>query len=112
MEKDILSHPEDDLPYIQTLCKTLTQEDIDNIHSALNILLQDKNLSQEEKASMLGNSWKLNHKFKPPTPEEFLTEKWIGPQANDMFPHCSTAIKNYFNPLINKNKLILYCCTG
>lgn len=112
MEKDILSHPEDDLSYISSLCRTLTKEEIDDIYSALNVLLQDEGLSQQEKTDMLENSWKLNYKYKPPTPEEFLTDKWIGPQANDMFPHCTNVIKNYFNPLINKNKLILYCCTG
>ena len=68
-------------------------------------------LSEREKGNLLENSWKINHKFRPPTVEEFLTEDWIGPQAKEVFPHCRDVFIKYFDPSVNKNTLITYCCT-
>lgn len=114
MEKDIIVHPENDLSYLDSILKSdlFTQSEIADINSALKIILNNEKLSETEKINLLDNSWKINHKFKPPTPEEFLTEKWIGPMAKDVFPHCKEVFLKYFNPKINKNKLISYACTG
>lgn len=114
MEKDIISHPNDDLSYLDTIFKSelFSQADIQNINNALSIILNDEKLSQNSKGDILQNSWKINHKFKPPTVEEFLTEKWIGPQARDLYKHCKERFIEFFSPSTNKNKLTLYCCTG
>ena len=89
-----------------------TQAEIQDINSALGIILNDEKLSENEKGNLLENSWKINHKFKPPTPEEFLTEDWIGSQAQDIYPHCRKVFLDYFNPLINKNTILLYAPVG
>lgn len=114
MEKDILSHPSDDLVYLDKIFKSdiFSRAEIEDINSALNILLHNDNLSETKKAEFLNESWKINYKFKVPSPAEFLTEKWIGPQAKDLYPHARRTFIDYFNPFVNKNKLILYCCTG
>lgn len=113
MEKDILTHPTEDLSYIDDLFNSdlFSQSEIEDINSALNLILHNEKLSEREKGNLLENSWKINHKFKPPTSEEFLTEDWIGPMAKDVFPHCREVFLKYFNPSTNKNKLITYCCT-
>ena len=114
MEKDILAHPSDDLNYLDSIFNSdlFSQTEIENINSALSIILHDEKLSENEKGNLLENSWKINHKFKVPTPEEFLTAKWIGPQAEDTFTHVKKTFCDYFNPQLNKTKLVMYCCTG
>lgn len=113
MEKDVIAHPSDDLSYLDSILKSdlFTESEIKDINSALSVILNDEKLSLREKSNLLENSWKINHKFKCPTPEEFLTEKWIGAMAKDIFPHCREVFLKYFNPNTNKNKLITYCCT-
>lgn len=113
MEKDIIKHPSDDLQYLDNILNSdlFTQAEIQDINSALGIILHDEKLSEREKGNLLENSWKINHKFKLPTPEEFLTEKWIGGLANDLHPHLINIFCQHFSPLVNKNKLVLYCCT-
>ena len=114
IEHDIITHPESDLEYLNELFQSdlLTKSEIEDIETALSLLLKDETLTETKKAELLNDSWKINYKFKVPTIEEFLTEKWIGPQAQDLYPHCRKTIIDYFNPLVNRNKLILYCCTG
>ena len=114
IEKDILTHPSNDLSYLKPILESdlFSKTDIKNINEAFSIIIKDNNLSEKGRADILKNSWKINHKFKPPTAEEFLSEKWIGPQSMDLYPHVKQRFLEYFNPLTNKNKLILYCCTG
>lgn len=114
MEKDIILHPNDDMQYLDGILNSnlFTQSEINDINSALGLILHDERLSEKEKVNLLDNSWKINHKFKPPTPEEFLTEDWIGGQAKDIYPHCKQVFLDYFNPLINKNTIILYAPIG
>lgn len=113
-EKDIISHPESDLLYINRLVgsELFTLSDIDNINNALKLILGNPRLTETERNTLLKNSWKINHKFRCPSPQEFLSEKWIGNQANDLYKHCRTAFENFFSPIVNRNKLIMYCCTG
>ena len=114
MENDILRHPENDLSYLDNILNSdlFTQAEIEDINSALGLILHDERLSEREKGNLLDNSWKINHKFRPPTPEEFLTETWIGGQAKDIYPHCKKVFLDYFNPLINRNTCILYAPIG
>ena len=114
METDIIKHPSNDLSYLNDILNSdlFTQAEIKDINSALDLILHDEKLSEKEKCDLLINSWKINHKFKPPTPEEFLTDEWIGSQAEDIYPHCRKVFLDYFNPLINKNTILLYAPVG
>ena len=113
IEKDIILHPQEDFYYLDNLFNSdlFSQSEIKDINSALGLILHDEKLSEREKGNLLENSWKINHKFKCPTPEEFLTEEWIGPQAKEVYPHCKEVFIKYFDPSVNKNTLITYCCT-
>lgn len=114
MEKDILLHPSDDLNYLSSIFNSdlFSKTEIENINSALKIILNDEKLTNSEKANLLENSWKINHKFKPPTAKEFLTTDWIGSQALDLYTHVGKTFCEFFDPKMNKTKLIMYCCTG
>ena len=56
---------------------------IDNIMAAIEWLARKDNLSETFKDNLLADGWRLNFKAKPPTPAEFLTEKYIGNQAEE-----------------------------
>ena len=73
----------------------------DNIKAALEWLAKTDQISDDFKSCLLTEGWRLNYKCKPPTPEEFLTEDWIGGQAKDIYPHCKQVFLDYFNPLLS-----------
>lgn len=113
MEKDIIAHDENDMKYLDEVFNSniFSNAEIEDLYSALNVILSDEKLTDEHKKNLLDNSWKINDKFKCPSPIEFLTEKWIGPMARDLYPHIKNLFLNFFDPTVNKNKLIMYCCT-
>jgi len=109
--KDVIAHPQEDLSYLQDVFKMLDASDIDNINSAMKVILHDEKLSENEKGNLLENSWKINHTFKV-TPEEFLTDKWIGSMSEDLYPHIKENFLTFFNPMNGKNTDVLYDCIG
>ena len=82
--------------------------DINAIRTALTFLTQDNNLSDVQKLELLENSWKVNFRAAPPTPEEFLTEKYIGYTAKSLYPRVKKAFKEFLNPSGGYRNLILY----
>lgn len=111
MCKDVIAHPQDDLSYLQDIFNILDEKDIDNINSAMKVILNDESLSLSEKGNLLENSWKVNHTFHI-TPEEFLTDKWIGSMSEDLYPHIKENFLTFFNPMNGKNIDLLYDCIG
>lgn len=112
-EKDIIAHPDDDLKYLDRLFESdlFTESDIKNINDAFKILIGDEKLSESQKYDMLNNSWKINFRRKI-TPEEFLTERYIGSMANDIYPHIKETFIKFFDPIKNYRELDLYCAIG
>ena len=58
MEKDIIKHPTDDLSYLDNILNSnlFTQAEVEDINSALGLILHDENLSENEKVNLLDNS--------------------------------------------------------
>ena len=82
------------------------------VQKALDWLQNNDMLSKTAKADLIMNPWRLNYKDKPPTPEEFLTKKFIGPQAEGMYEHNRKAFIEFMDPLKPYDCLILYSCIG
>lgn len=82
--------------------------DLDAIKTALDFLLKNKDLSNEQKASLLKESWRINYRGKPPTPHEFLTEKYLGPVANHTYDRIKNVFFEFMDPNTIKLNLILY----
>lgn len=82
--------------------------DIDAIKTALKFITDNDKLSQEDKAKLLQDSWKINFRSKPPTPEEFLSEKYLGYTAVSLYPRVQNAFKEFLNPTAAYRNLILY----
>lgn len=67
--------------------------------SAIEWLAKTDQLSNMSKVDLFENGWRLNFKCKPPTAEEFLTEKYIGPMADSLYVPVKKAFIDQFDPL-------------
>src|SRR5574344_198948 len=85
---------------------------LDAVKKALDWLASTNQLSDIAKANMLTESWRLNFRDKPPTAEEFLTPKYIGPMAETIYPHIKKAFIESMDPLKPYRTTILYSCIG
>ena len=80
---------------------------IDNIMAAIEWLARKDNLSETFKDNLLADGWRLNFKAKPPTPAEFLTEKYIGNQAESTYDWARDAFIDFMDPLKPYRTLVL-----
>lgn len=77
------------------------------IKTAIEWLIKTNQLSTTGKVDLMQNAWRLNFKAKPPTPQEFITEKYIGDQANSLYPWVKDIFAEYFDPLKPYRTLVL-----
>lgn len=114
IERDILTHPEDDLDYLSDLLEeeVFSKAEIDDINNALKIILGDEELSDIKKSDLMNSIWKVNFNRKPPSPEEFLTEYWIGETANSLYPHIKQAFSDFFDVTKPYRNLVEYWPIG
>lgn len=70
--------------------------------------MNDPNLNQ----LILTNPWMLVYKDKPPTPEEFLSHKYIGSMADSLYIPIKKTFIEFFDPLSPTRTLILNSCIG
>lgn len=82
--------------------------DTEAIKVALAFITGDPNLSDSDKSSLIQDSWRLNFRAKPPTPEEFLTEKYLGAVAPTVLPRIRDIFLNFLDPDSPYRNLILY----
>jgi len=81
--------------------------DRDALKLALDFLM-NSGLEEKDKAQLISESWRINFKAKPPTPEEFITEKYLGPAANHTYSWVKDTFKEFMNPASAYRNLILY----
>lgn len=64
--------------------------------------------------TIVNEGWRLTYYRKPPTPEEFLTYEWIGPQAEGLWPNVKKCFIEFMdpNPLNPKRNLALSTSIG
>ncbi len=86
--------------------------DMNAIKTALDFLSTNDSLDEKDKINLLNESWRINFKAKPPTPEEFITEKYLGPAANSTFPWIKKIFKEFMDPQQAYRNLILYPHVG
>lgn len=79
-----------------------------NIELALNFLLNNPNLDDKQKAFLFSNSWKINYRDKPPTPQNFISEKYLGPAAVHTYDRIKTVFEQFMDPSKPYRNLILY----
>lgn len=82
--------------------------DTEAIKVALAFLTSDPSLSDSDKSSLIQDSWRVNFRAKPPTPEEFLTERYLGAVAPTVLPRIKKIFLDFLDPDSSYRNLILY----
>lgn len=82
--------------------------DTDKIKLALQYLTTNPNLDARQQSSLIQESWRINYKSKPPTPEEFLSEKYLGPAYKQTYDRVKKVFLDFMNPSNSYRNLILY----
>ena len=82
--------------------------DMNAIKTALDFLQNNPHLSDKDKNELILNSWRVNFRDRPPTPEEFLTEKYLGPTAKTIYPRVKKVFTEFMDPTKHYSKCILY----
>lgn len=59
--------------------------------------LQNNNFDEELQTLLMSEPWRLVYKTKPPTPEEFLSNKYIGAMADNLFLPVKKHFLDYFD---------------
>ena len=88
---------------------------VDNLIKAIDWLAgADSQVSMDMKTLLANEGWRLKYYRKPPTPEEFLSYEWIGPQAESVWPNVRKAFIEFMdpNPLNPKRGLALSTSIG
>ena len=67
-------------------------------------------LSQDTRTRLKRNTWRTHYRSRPPTPQEFCTEEWIGPTARNLYPWIPKALAEFWNP--QKSCRHLFLSTG
>lgn len=78
------------------------------IKSYLNWIIKTGDVSDVLKDDLMNNAWRLNFKCKPPTPEEFLTDKYIGAQAEALYKPVRDVFCEFLDPLRPYRTIVLY----
>jgi len=91
-----------------SILKNIKDLDTKKIQKALDFLLNNENLSETQQLALLQDSWRVNYRAKPPTPEEFITSKYLGPAADSTYPWVKQVFKEFMDPTQAYRNLILY----
>lgn len=86
--------------------------DMNTIKLALEFLQSNPKLSDKEKNELTISSWRVNFRSRPPTPKEFLTEKYLGPTAKTIYPRIEKVFTEFMDPTNKYRKCILYPFIG
>ncbi len=96
----------------EAVASLFTDVDDGLLNQAVEILISDPHLSDRQRINLLANSWRVSFRVKPPTVQEFLTEEWLGPSANDLFPHIKRDLEAYLDPTSPYRHLVLAPAIG
>lgn len=90
---------------------TLKLLGLENVKTAIQWLLDNDGITTSMD-DLLNNSWRLVYRAKPPTMEEFLTEKYIGGDAETLYPWVRDFLIKAYDPLKPYRTLIWYYFIG
>ena len=79
------------MPEIQSI-------NVDNLKAALEFYANSNSKLGDYANTLASDGWRLMYKRKPPTPEEFLTYEWIGPQSEGLWPNVRKAFVEFCDP--------------
>ncbi len=80
----------------------------DTIQMALQHLLNNPILDDQQKGYLLTNSWRINYRDKPPTAANFISEKYLGRAALHTYDRIRDVFIEFMDPTKPYRNLILY----
>ena len=86
--------------------------DMDAIKTALTFLYNNPKISEKERNELLTESWRVNFRDRPPSPEEFLSEKYLGSVATHTYDRIKKRFLEFTDPTTKYRNLILYPHVG
>jgi hypothetical protein len=89
--------------------KDLREEDV---LTGIELIRDNKYLSEASKVEVLSNIWRINYKQKPPSIEEFLTDDWLGPMHESLYPHARNILVDFWKDNSPYRHLILAMAIG
>ena len=107
ISKDLIAGDESAYDFVEQFDFTAEE-----LNSALQLLLTNPKFSDREKIYLLGNMWKIHYRTKPPKIEEFLTNEWIGPTAESIFPHVRDILVKFWQEDSDYRNLLLASAIG
>lgn len=81
---------------------------METIQQALKFLVESPYVDDKQRAYLIANSWRINYRDKPPSVEEFITEKYIGRAAIHTYDRIKTTFVDFMNPTKPYRNLVLY----
>jgi len=77
-------------------------------------ILRNPNIPDKKRLSYAMNLWRTVYSVKPPSPEEFLSEKYLGSTVDDpgIYPHVREVFNSFLDPTAGKRVLALSTCIG
>ena len=82
--------------------------DMDAIKTALTFLYNNPKIGEKERNELVTESWRIGYRAKPPSPEEFLTEKYLGPVATHTYDRVKKVFFEFLDPTQGYRNLILF----
>jgi hypothetical protein len=84
----------------------------EDILAGINLIRDSRYLSESSKMEVLSNLWRINYKKKPPSIEEFLSDDWIGPMNESLYPHARNILVDFWKDNSPYRHLILAMAIG
>lgn len=105
--KDIMSGDVEAMNRPEYSCLNFPQ-----IKAALDWIISKGDLDTTLKNLLFCESWRLNFRGRPPTPEEFSQEKYIGDMSESLFPWLKEFFFDFFDPMKPYRSAALTSCIG
>lgn len=83
-----------------------------NVKLAIEYLLNNQGLTNSGMKGLIEEPWRLVYRRRPPTMPEFLTEEYIGPDAETLYPWVRKMLIEGFDPATPHRNLIWYYFIG
>lgn len=83
-----------------------------NVKLAIEYLLNNQGLTSSGMKGLIEEPWRLVYRRRPPTMQEFLTEEYVGPDSETLYPWVRRMLIEGFDPATPHRNLIWYYFIG
>ncbi len=90
---------------------SMTDEEMQTVVTKV---LRNPSIPDRKRAEFASGLWRILYTTRPPSPNEFLTEKYLGATVDDpgIYPHVREVFESFLDPESDKRVLALSTCIG